>query len=64
MRNLAAPAAADVFIHPNGLCESEYVGPGTRVWAFAHVLPGAIVGRDCNICDGAFIEAVRPSAIA
>jgi len=56
MRNLAAPAAADVFIHPNGLCESEYVGPGTRVWAFAHVLPGAIVGRDCNICDGAFIE--------
>lgn len=32
------------------------VGVGTRVWAFAHVLPGARVGRDCNICDGAFIE--------
>jgi acetyltransferase-like isoleucine patch superfamily enzyme len=26
------------------------------VWAFAHILPGAIVGRDCNICDHAFIE--------
>jgi acetyltransferase-like isoleucine patch superfamily enzyme len=32
------------------------VGPGTRVWAFAHVLPGARVGRDCNICDGVFVE--------
>jgi hypothetical protein len=27
----------------------------TRVWAFAHVLPGAH-RRDCNICDGTFIE--------
>jgi acetyltransferase-like isoleucine patch superfamily enzyme len=26
------------------------------VWAFAHVLPGAIIGRDCNICDGVFVE--------
>jgi UDP-2-acetamido-3-amino-2,3-dideoxy-glucuronate N-acetyltransferase len=46
----------DVFVHPAGLCESDDVGAGTRVWAFAHVLPGAVVGRDCNICDGAFVE--------
>jgi acetyltransferase-like isoleucine patch superfamily enzyme/dTDP-4-dehydrorhamnose 3,5-epimerase-like enzyme len=26
------------------------------VWAFAHVLEGAQIGRDCNICDGVFIE--------
>lgn len=45
-----------VFVHPKGLCESSTVGAGTRVWAFAHVLDGAIVGRDCNICDHAFIE--------
>jgi len=45
-----------VQVHPAGLCESEDVGDGTRVWAFAHVLPGARVGRDCNICDGAFVE--------
>jgi acetyltransferase-like isoleucine patch superfamily enzyme/dTDP-4-dehydrorhamnose 3,5-epimerase-like enzyme len=32
------------------------VGAGTRIWAFAHVLKGAIVGSDCNICDGVFIE--------
>jgi UDP-2-acetamido-3-amino-2,3-dideoxy-glucuronate N-acetyltransferase len=45
-----------VFVHPQGLCESRNVGEGTRVWAFAHVLPGAHVGRDCNICDHVFIE--------
>jgi acetyltransferase-like isoleucine patch superfamily enzyme/mannose-6-phosphate isomerase-like protein (cupin superfamily) len=47
---------ADFFLHPNGLCESATVGPGTRIWAFAHVLPGARIGADCNICDGVFVE--------
>lgn len=44
------------FIHSHALCESETVGDGTRVWAFAHVLPGAVIGADCNICDGVFVE--------
>jgi acetyltransferase-like isoleucine patch superfamily enzyme len=44
------------FIHPQALCESPDVGTGTRVWAFAHILPGARVGADCNVCDGVFIE--------
>ena len=44
------------FVHPQGLCESDQVGAGTRVWAFAHVLAGAVVGEDCNICDGAYVE--------
>jgi UDP-2-acetamido-3-amino-2,3-dideoxy-glucuronate N-acetyltransferase len=45
-----------VFVHPQGLCETDDVGPRTRVWAWAHVLPGAVVGADCNICDHAFVE--------
>ncbi len=44
------------FIHSLALCESDNVGDGTRVWAFAHVLPGAVIGADCNICDGVFVE--------
>ncbi|MCG6117970.1 MAG: WxcM-like domain-containing protein [Aquimonas sp.] len=44
------------FIHPQALCESAQVGEGTRIWAFAHVLPGARIGRDCNLCDGVFVE--------
>lgn len=46
----------ELFIHENALCESGEVGDGTRIWAFAHVLEGARVGADCNICDGVFIE--------
>jgi UDP-2-acetamido-3-amino-2,3-dideoxy-glucuronate N-acetyltransferase len=45
-----------VYVHPRGLCESDRVGPRTRIWAFAHVLPGAEVGADCNVGDHAFIE--------
>lgn len=45
-----------VFVHPRGLCESDQVGAGTRIWAFAHVLPGAVIGADCNVCDHAFVE--------
>lgn len=47
---------SDFFVHANGLCESTNVGKGTRVWAFAHVLPGAHIGTDCNICDQVFVE--------
>jgi len=46
----------DVFVHEQGICESDQIGSGTRIWAFAHVLPGARVGADCNICDGVFVE--------
>ncbi|MDH5525687.1 MAG: WxcM-like domain-containing protein [Nitrospirota bacterium] len=45
-----------VFLHPQALCESESVGRGTRIWAFAHVLPGAVIGEDCNLCDHVFVE--------
>src|SRR3954463_180374 len=46
----------DYFVHPQGICESTRIGAGTRIWAFAHVLPGAVVGKDCNLCDHTFIE--------
>jgi UDP-2-acetamido-3-amino-2,3-dideoxy-glucuronate N-acetyltransferase len=45
-----------LFIHANAVVESGEVGPGTRIWAFAHVMSGAVVGRDCNIGNGSFIE--------
>lgn len=44
------------FVHERGLCESTNIGEGTRIWAFAHVLPGAAIGSGCNICDGVFVE--------
>jgi acetyltransferase-like isoleucine patch superfamily enzyme/dTDP-4-dehydrorhamnose 3,5-epimerase-like enzyme len=44
------------FVHPNAIVETEQVGKNTRVWAFVHVLPGAVIGEDCNLCDQVFIE--------
>ncbi|WCD80403.1 WxcM-like domain-containing protein [Pseudomonas sp. TUM22785] len=44
------------FVHPNGICETEKVGANTKIWAFAHILPGAHIGSNCNICDNVFIE--------
>jgi acetyltransferase-like isoleucine patch superfamily enzyme/dTDP-4-dehydrorhamnose 3,5-epimerase-like enzyme len=53
--HLASPAGTRGF-HPTALVESPHVGEGTRVWAYAHILPGARIGRNCNICDHTFIE--------
>jgi len=50
------PRDPSVFVHEKGLCESDDVGPRTRIWAFAHVMRGAVVGADCNIGDHAFVE--------
>ncbi len=45
------------FVHPQALVETEQIGEGTRVWAFAHVMKNAVVGKDCNIGDHAFVES-------
>ena len=45
-----------VFIHAQAIVESGSIGERTRIWAFAHVLKGAVIGRNCNICDFVFVE--------
>ena len=50
------PAGRGYFTHPEGWVESSEIGAGTRVWAFAHILKGARIGADCNICDHTFVE--------
>ncbi len=44
------------FAHPNAIVESEKIGRDTRIWAFVHVLPQAVIGADCNLCDHVFVE--------
>lgn len=46
----------DFFTHSHALCESPNIGKNTRVWAFAHILPNAQLGSECNVCDNVFIE--------
>lgn len=47
----------NVFLHEKAVVETDDIGEGTRVWAFAHLMPGCRVGRDCNIGDHCFIES-------
>ena len=48
--------ALPYFAHPAALVESDAIGPRTRIWAFAHILPTARIGADCNICDHVLVE--------
>jgi UDP-2-acetamido-3-amino-2,3-dideoxy-glucuronate N-acetyltransferase len=43
--------------HPAAMVETGDIGEGTRVWAFAHVMAGARIGRNCNLGEGVFVEA-------
>lgn len=52
MTNQSAP----YFVHPDARCDAT-LGEGTRLWAFSHVMKGAIVGRNCNIGEQCFIES-------
>ncbi len=44
-------------VHSSALVESDEVGAGTQVWAFAHIMKGAVVGENCKIGDHSFIES-------
>lgn len=43
-------------IHPLSDVQSEKIGEDTSIWQFCVVLPGAVIGRDCNIACQCFIE--------
>lgn len=36
--------------------QSIAIGEGTRIWQYVVILPGARIGKDCNICAHGFIE--------
>ena len=55
MKDERSDARAHPF-HPLAVVESEAIGEGTRVWAFAHVMKGARVGAGCNLGEGVFVE--------
>lgn len=48
--------SGEVFVHPQAICDSLSVGPGTKIWEFCHVLPGAEIGANCTLSHGVFVE--------
>jgi len=45
-----------VFIHKTSDVQTSDIGEGTRIWQFCVILPGAKIGRDCNICAQCVFE--------
>jgi acetyltransferase-like isoleucine patch superfamily enzyme len=46
----------DIFIHPLSDVQSDKIGKDTKIWQFAIVLKGAVIGKNCNVNSHTFIE--------
>lgn len=47
----------EYFAHPTAIISPKArIGRGTKIWAFAQIREGAIVGRDCVIGNGVYID--------
>lgn len=46
----------EVMIHRSADVQTQRIGEGTRVWQSVVILPGAQIGRNCNVCSHVFIE--------
>lgn len=47
----------DASIHPTAeVADDARVGPGTKVWHQAQVMSGAVVGAECILGKGAFVD--------
>lgn len=45
-----------VRLHPLADVQSKTIGENTSVWQYSVILPGALIGKNCNICSHTFIE--------
>ena len=47
---------SDYFVHPAAIVDDGVdIGDGTRVWHFAHVMSGAVIGRDVSLGQNVFV---------
>jgi len=46
----------NIYIHPSAIVDTKDIGDESRIWAFVHILKGAKIGKNANICDNCFIE--------
>jgi UDP-2-acetamido-3-amino-2,3-dideoxy-glucuronate N-acetyltransferase len=58
----AAPAVsthATAFIHPLAHVEGSRIGPGCRIWQFASVTRGTVLGEGCSVAPFAVLDGPR-----
>ncbi|MGQ9574327.1 MAG: Gfo/Idh/MocA family oxidoreductase [Thermoguttaceae bacterium] len=58
----AAPAGAasarDYYVHPSAYVDEPcWIGPGTKIWHFSHVMKGARVGANCVIGQNVLVAS-------
>jgi UDP-2-acetamido-3-amino-2,3-dideoxy-glucuronate N-acetyltransferase len=47
----------EAIIHPTAVVSDQaLIGAGTRIWAFAQVREGVVIGRDCIVGKDAYID--------
>jgi UDP-2-acetamido-3-amino-2,3-dideoxy-glucuronate N-acetyltransferase len=45
------------FVHPTSVADpGAQIGAGTKVWHFCHLMPGSVVGANCNIGQNVFLD--------
>ena len=45
------------FAHETAVVDADcYIGEGTKIWHFSHIMPKAILGTDCNIGQNVVIS--------
>lgn len=46
----------DYFVHESACVDAgAKIGKGTKVWHFCHIMPGAIIGENCNLGQNVFV---------
>jgi len=58
MRNAQRPTlnTMPVYIHPSAFAdEGCKIGEGTKVWHFCHIMPKAIIGKNCSLGQNVFV---------
>jgi UDP-2-acetamido-3-amino-2,3-dideoxy-glucuronate N-acetyltransferase len=46
----------EVFVHPSAIVDPGcQVGGGTKIWHFCHLMPKAVIGKDCVLGQNVFV---------
>ena len=41
---------SNYFAHPTAVIDAPcQIGDGTKIWHFSHLMPGCVLGENCNI---------------
>jgi UDP-2-acetamido-3-amino-2,3-dideoxy-glucuronate N-acetyltransferase len=48
----------DYFVHTSSFVDDGAdIGEGTRIWHFSHIMPGAVIGSNCNLGQNVMIAS-------